>query len=253
MNKLPLVSVLITNYNSEKFIDRSIQSCVNQSYLNNEVIFYDDYSTDNSVEIVKNYKTVKLLDSKKKIFNEGSYSQINGIKSAFDISKGEIICLLDSDDFFELQKLEKVVDYFNNNNSKIIWDRPVNYESDKKKNFPNFKPRCISIRREFFQKILYEIDFQKFPNIWLDFRLAVYSKFIEKNFIIINQRLTNYQISADNVSSKYKFLSSNWWKRRKEAHEYMKFFLENKNIKHMRGFDYFITKLINFFLKMVKN
>ena len=137
----------------------------------------------------------------------------------------------------------------------------------KKKTFPNFKPRyfsnflwpkfsstsCISIRREFFQKIIHEIDFQKFPNIWLDFRLAVYSKFIEGNFIIISQRLTNYQISADNVSSKYKFLSSNWWKRRKEAHKYMKFFLENKNIKHMRGFDYFITKLINFFLKMVKN
>ena len=117
MNKLPLVSVLITNYNSEKFIDRSIQSCINQSYLNNEIIFYDDYSTDNSVETVKNYKTVKLLDSKRKIFKEGSYSQINAIKSAFDICKGEIICLLDSDDFFELQKLEKVVDYFNNNSN----------------------------------------------------------------------------------------------------------------------------------------
>ena len=71
MNKLPLVSVLITNYNNEKFIDRSIQSCINQSYLNNEIIFYDDYSTDSSVEIVKNYKRVKLLDSKRKIFKEG--------------------------------------------------------------------------------------------------------------------------------------------------------------------------------------
>ena len=262
MNKLPLVSVLITNYNNEKFIDRSIESCINQSYLNNEIIFYDDYSTDNSVETVKNYKTVKLLDSKRKIFKEGSYSQINAIKSAFDICKGEIICLLDSDDFFELQKLEKVVNYFNNNNSKIIWDKPINYKYDKKITFPDFKPRyfsdflwprfsptsCISIRREFFQKILYEVDFQQFPNIWLDFRLAVYCQFIEKNFVIIDQRLTNYQTSTENVSSKYKFLNLNWWKRRKEAHEYMKFFLKNKNIKHLEGFDYFITKLINYFL-----
>ena len=60
-----LVSVLINNYNNEKFLKKSIDSCLNQTYKNLEVIIFDDNSTDNSKKIIKKIKNKKL----KKIFN----------------------------------------------------------------------------------------------------------------------------------------------------------------------------------------
>ena len=50
-------SVLIANFNGEKFIDQCIQSLQNQSFTDFEIIFFDDCSTDNSLKIVKNIKT----------------------------------------------------------------------------------------------------------------------------------------------------------------------------------------------------
>ena len=49
-----LVSILITNYNGEKFIDKSLESVVNQTYKNIEIIVGDDASTDGSVTLIKN-------------------------------------------------------------------------------------------------------------------------------------------------------------------------------------------------------
>ncbi len=52
----PLVSILIANYNNEKFLSRSINSCLNQTYTNFEIIVFDDKSTDNSKSILQNYE-----------------------------------------------------------------------------------------------------------------------------------------------------------------------------------------------------
>ena len=52
----PLVSILIANYNNEKFLSRSINSCLNQSYTNFEIIIFDDKSTDNSKSILQSYE-----------------------------------------------------------------------------------------------------------------------------------------------------------------------------------------------------
>ena len=49
----PLVSILIANYNNKQFINRSINSCLNQQYKNIEIIIYDDLSTDGSQKLLK--------------------------------------------------------------------------------------------------------------------------------------------------------------------------------------------------------
>ena len=60
-----LVSVLINNYNNQKFLKKSIDSCLKQTYKNLEIIIFDDNSTDNSKKIIKKIKNKKL----RKIFN----------------------------------------------------------------------------------------------------------------------------------------------------------------------------------------
>ena len=102
----PLVSVLIGNYNYEKFIDKAINSALNQTYPNIEVIVVDDGSTDGSLEIIANYKE-RIISVLKE--NGGQASTFN---AGFAASQGDIICLLDSDDVFLSEKIAEVVEAF---------------------------------------------------------------------------------------------------------------------------------------------
>jgi glycosyltransferase involved in cell wall biosynthesis len=101
-----LVSVIINNYNYGKFLVDAIESALNQTYRNIEIIVVDDGSTDNSREIIASYDG-KLLTILKE--NGGQPSSYN---VGFAASKGEIICFLDSDDIFLPDKVEKIVKIF---------------------------------------------------------------------------------------------------------------------------------------------
>ncbi len=99
---IPIVSVIITNYNNEKFIYQSINSVIAQTYNNWELIIIDDSSSDNSLEIINKYKkkeNIKILVLKK---NKGvSFCRNLGMR----LSKGKYIAFLDSDDFWTKDKL----------------------------------------------------------------------------------------------------------------------------------------------------
>ena len=74
MKNNPLVSILITNYNGGKFIKRCLNSCVNQTFKNNEIIFFDDASKDNSIYQVSKFTKVILIKNKKKKHDYGSFN-----------------------------------------------------------------------------------------------------------------------------------------------------------------------------------
>ena len=97
-----LVSILIINYNNEKFVSRAVNSCLIQSYNNIEILIHDDNSEDNSINEInkfRNNKKVKILINKSQKKNIASFDAMNGYLQLFNKSKGKIICLLDSDDF----------------------------------------------------------------------------------------------------------------------------------------------------------
>jgi glycosyltransferase involved in cell wall biosynthesis len=102
----PCVSILINNYNYERYLRDAIDSALNQTYPNTEVIVVDDGSTDNSREIIANYEN-KIIPVYKE--NGGQASALN---AGFAVSRGEIVCLLDSDDVWLPQKVEKVAEAF---------------------------------------------------------------------------------------------------------------------------------------------
>lgn len=102
----PLVSIIIGNYNYERFVAQAIDSALNQTYKNIEVIVVDDGSTDKSREIIAQYDNQVIT-----IFKENG-GQPSNYNAGFAKSKGEIICFLDSDDIFVPEKVEKVVQAF---------------------------------------------------------------------------------------------------------------------------------------------
>lgn len=102
----PLVSIVINNYNYDLFLKEAIDSALNQTYPNTEVIVVDDGSTDKSREIIASYENKIIPVSKA---NGGQASAIN---AGFAASQGQFICLLDSDDIWLPQKVEKVAEAF---------------------------------------------------------------------------------------------------------------------------------------------
>ena len=75
------------------------------------------------------------------------------------------------------------------------------------------------MRRDDFKKIINRINFNLFPDIWMDFRIGLYLKYISKNFFILNKNLTYYRQSSEMISANFKFLSIAWWRRRMQAHD----------------------------------
>lgn len=103
----PLVSIIIPNYNKEKYLDKCLKSILDQSYENYEVIIVDDASTDSSVSIIEKYinNKIKLIKLNE---NKGiAYARNIGLKN----SKGRMICFLDSDDYWNQDKLTIQVKY----------------------------------------------------------------------------------------------------------------------------------------------
>lgn len=112
-----LVSIITPCFNGERFLADTIESVLNQSYTNFEMIIIDDGSTDNTTEIAKEYS---LLDSRVKYLhqpNAGSASaRNNGIRNA----EGQYIVLLDHDDLWNEDFLEKQIGFITKNNAVCV-------------------------------------------------------------------------------------------------------------------------------------
>jgi glycosyltransferase involved in cell wall biosynthesis len=89
---MPLVSIIINNYNYGQFLRSCIESALNQEQSGHEIIVVDDGSTDNSVEIAEQFKDTIIIIAKK---NGGQASAYN---SGLAASTGDLVCFLDADD-----------------------------------------------------------------------------------------------------------------------------------------------------------
>ena len=136
MNKY-FVSVLVLNFNKVIFLNRSIKSCLNQSYKKIEVLVYDDKSTDESKAILKKYKNkkVRVFYNSSNKTNIAAIDAKNGYYNLIKFSKGKIIFLLDSDDYFQRNKIKEFIKIYKENNQiNFIQDLPTIYSKKKKKN-----------------------------------------------------------------------------------------------------------------------
>ena len=65
-NENNLISILITNYNKEKFLKKNLTKICNEKFKNHEILLYDDCSDDDSIKIIKKYKKIRLIRNLKK-------------------------------------------------------------------------------------------------------------------------------------------------------------------------------------------
>jgi GT2 family glycosyltransferase len=105
---MPLVSIILTSFNHEKFIREAIESVLNQTFVDFELIIWDDASTDDSWEIIQSY-TDSRIRAFKNSKNEGPCFGFN--KAVFELSRGGYVAIHHSDDAWELNKLQVQVDF----------------------------------------------------------------------------------------------------------------------------------------------
>lgn len=130
----PLISVVIPTYNRGNIIERTINSVLQQTYKNIEVLIIDDASNDDTENIVKNIEDKRIRYIRLAKNTSGTKPRNTGIK----LSKGEFIAFLDSDDEWFPEKLEKQLNHIYNSegpssNVLCFTDLIINYGNKKKK------------------------------------------------------------------------------------------------------------------------
>lgn len=105
-----LVSVIMTAYNTEEYIDEAIQSILNQTYTNYEFIIIDDGSTDHTLDIIMKYAK---KDDRIIVITRKNIGLAQSLNDGVRIARGEYIARMDSDDVCALERFEKQVNYLN--------------------------------------------------------------------------------------------------------------------------------------------
>ncbi len=109
----PLISVIIPCYNSENWIKAAIQSVMNQTWENLEILVFNDGSTDSSTEILK---SLSLQDSRLKILGDGqNHGIVYALNYMLDVAKGEYIARMDSDDICAHNRIEEQIYFLKKN------------------------------------------------------------------------------------------------------------------------------------------
>ena len=106
-----LVSIIMPSYNTAKFIGKTIESVLKQTYKNWELLIVDDCSIDNTDEIVSKYDDERIIYLKNKNNSGAAVSRNKALKNA----KGKWIAFLDSDDLWYPTKLEEQIKYMKKN------------------------------------------------------------------------------------------------------------------------------------------
>jgi len=209
-----LISVLIDNYNYGKFLPECIESVLNQTYQNFEIIIVDDGSKDNSKEIIEKY--AKKDERIKPVFKENG-GQASAFNEGFKYCQGEVISFLDADDLFEKNKLEEIINIYKKGYEYIVND----YEFlDNKNLIDNYGPYYpyggynlflvyyltkftgsstsnISISKNLANKI-FPIKYEEFFRIRAD-DVIVFASGIGSEMYFINTPLTKYRIHGNNL------------------------------------------------------
>ena len=103
----PKISIIVPVYNVEQYLENCINSVLNQSFRNFQLILVDDGSKDSSGEICDRFV---LKDSRVKVIHKPNAGVSAARNAGIDIATGQFICFIDSDDWIESEYLQKIVD-----------------------------------------------------------------------------------------------------------------------------------------------
>jgi glycosyltransferase involved in cell wall biosynthesis len=229
-------SVIITADHKERQIERAIDSCLNQTYKNTETILVYSY-LKNIIHLKIKYKNkINFIKVIKKLKNP-IHDQVYKIREGFKNTNGEIIYLLDGDDYFKLNKIQSINNFFKNQklivlndyvtkiNSKLIYYKKKNYKSNflYKKLF-NSWPDKICTSSLVISSDLLNVFFKKYviaSNNYIAIDVILILFFLKKKFRFCDKILTVKDNSYSGVDKNFSYVFSKiYWLRRKEQHTF---------------------------------
>ena len=184
------LSVIVPVYKVEPYIHKCVDSILEQTYTNLEVILVDDGSPDNCGKICDEYAA---KDKRVKVIHKKNGGLSDARNAGIDISTGDIIGFIDSDDYIEARMYQEMIDYMEHNNLDIVCADTNQVKGNKIKFKPRYKKNYVWNKQEALSEIL---------NGNLD--NAAWNK-IYKREIIGNTRFQQGRVYED-VATIYKFI-----------------------------------------------
>ena len=187
------ISVIIPVYNTEEYLQKCLNSVINQTFKDIEIICINDGSTDKSLEILEEYSKkddrIKILSQK----NKGAGAARNyGLK----IAKGEYISFVDSDDWIELATYERLYDIAVSKDVDMIFFKMINYNNGEDRYYHTDYYDLIYLK-EFFTNSTY--DFHDLKDYLFKIPVSPCNKIYKRSFLEnINAKFNEGLIFEDN-------------------------------------------------------
>ena len=124
---MPLISVIVPIYNVEKYLDRCVDSIINQTYKNLEIILVDDGSPDNCPQMCDDYAK---KDSRIKVVHKENGGLSDARNVGMEVATGEYVSFIDSDDYISLDFYETLLETIVDNDSDIVECGVVKFYED---------------------------------------------------------------------------------------------------------------------------
>ena len=251
-----MISIIIPVYNAEKFLDKCINSVLNQTYDDYELILVNDGSTDRSEEICSRYCNTKKYDKNIKI--KYIFQTNSGVSAArnkgIDVAEGEFITFVDADDYLDEKYLDIMINAQNSYNTDLTVCAHVNYSYNGNKQickaFPQKTFYCNKeIQKEVIPKIFFNSTFQILANpICRLYKTEIIKKNnlrFKENLYFNEDKLFNY-VYAQYVIN-FIFLDIALYYRLIHMQSAMRIFRENIYDDSLKAYIYFleITKEYN--------
>ena len=211
MNEMTKISVIIPTFNSEKYLKEAIESILNQTFQDFEIIVIDDNSVDNTIEILKSFNNPKI-----KILNGPCKGLVSALNLGLESARGEYIARMDSDDVSLPDRFEKqvkfldehqdcilcsgLIQFFDDNGLGNIEGRDMNYDETKIELLfatPVFHPTVMFRNKNFKeQNLRYNEEFKACEDFELWTRVSK-----NYNIKILPEVLLNYRKDNTNKAT----------------------------------------------------
>ena len=198
-NQMPKVSVIIPIYNVEKYLRKCLDSIVNQSLKDIEIICINDGSTDNSMSILEEYQK---KDKRIQVYSQVNLGQSAARNKGINIANGECVYFMDSDDKLDTTALEYCYNELTKNNLDILYfDAEVFFDNDELKD--KYKHMIGTYKRESTYNEIYTglklFSLLKKQN---KYRVSPCLQFLSRKFLLENSiNFINGIIYEDNLFS----------------------------------------------------
>ncbi|MCI8387052.1 MAG: glycosyltransferase [Clostridiales bacterium] len=229
MNCEPIISVIVPIYKVEKYLDKCVQSLLNQTYSNLEIILVDDGSPDSCPNICDEYQ-------KKDNRVRSVHKENGGLASArnfgLDIASGDLIAFLDSDDWLDLDTYERLLKAMKDKNADIVcmegthtdgekfYDRcfcckptgtVVSGEEMTKQILLDNVPSCVVVglyKRECWQNIRFPLGrlYEDLPTTFRAFKRAGRVTFVDETFYKYRKNMKSISYTPNPIKTYHQFL-----------------------------------------------